>query len=334
MKNIVQGSIIVTYRCNAKCRMCEIWKHPTKPSEELDPKYCEKLPSGLRINITGGEPMVRSDIEEFFKILYPKSYLLELSTNGYFTDKIVRLAEKYPNILIRVSIEGLPALNDKQRGIPNGFDHALRTILELKKTKCKNIGFSIVISPDTLKDLIHVYELCCYLGVELGNSTIHNSWYFSKTDNIISNKQTWNKEEEFIKALLRSPRRGMRNKVKDYLRGYFNLSILKRLRGDSPGYRPPCGAGTDFFFVDPYGNVTPCNGSGEEWIMGNLKEDNFEDIMESEEARDVMSKVKNCKEECCFVVTERHDIVRRPWKPVFWIIKNKIKIKLNIPVHF
>jgi len=126
--------------------MCEIWKYPTKPSEELDPKYYEKLPDGLRINITGGEPMLRDDIDEIFKILYPKASLLELSTNGFFTDKIVSIAEKYPNILIRVSLEGLPARNDQLRGTRDGFDHALRTMLELKKTKCKNIGFSIVIS--------------------------------------------------------------------------------------------------------------------------------------------------------------------------------------------
>lgn len=335
MKNVMQASLILTYRCNAKCKMCEIWKYPTKPSEEIEPKYFENFPSGLRINITGGEPMVREDIEEFFKILYPKSYLLELSTNGFFTDRIVRLAEKYPNILIRVSVEGLPKLNDKQRGITNGFDHALRTILELKKTKCKNIGFSIVISPDTVKDLIHLYELCCYLDVELGNSTIHNSWYFHKMDNLISDENSWIIVEEFIKKLLKSSRRSIRGKIKDYLRAYFNLSILKRLRGDPPGYRPPCGAGTDFFFIDPYGNVTPCNGSEEEWIIGNIKEDKVENILSSNKAKEILeNKVKPCKLECCFVVTERHDMVRNPWKPIWWIIKNKIKLVLNIPIRF
>jgi Fe-coproporphyrin III synthase len=252
MKNIVQASLIVTYRCNAKCSMCETWKYPTKPAEELDPKYCAKLPSGLRINISGGEPMIRDDIEEFFRILYPKSYLLELSTNGYFTDRIVRLAEKFPHILIRVSVEGLPALNDRLRGIPGGFDRALRTVLELKKTKCKNIGFSIVISPENASDLLQLYELCCSLGVELGNSVMHNSWYFHKMDNVITgDKEVSHMHIEFIKALLESQRTGIRNKLKDYGRAYFNLSILKRLRGDVPGYRPSCGAGTDFFLLTP-----------------------------------------------------------------------------------
>ncbi|OGF68131.1 MAG: radical SAM protein, partial [Candidatus Fischerbacteria bacterium RBG_13_37_8] len=264
MKNIVQASLITTYRCNARCGMCEIWKYPTDPKDELDPKYYEKLPDGFRINITGGEPMMRDDIEDIFRILYPKASLLELSTSGYFTDKIVNLAEKFPNILIRVSIEGLPATNDRLRGIRNGFDHALRTIMALKKTKCRNIGFSVVISPQNAFDLVNLYELCCALGVELGNSAIHNSWYFHKYDNIISgDEHIWQMEAQFIKALLRSPRYGLKAKLKDYGRAYFNLSILRRLRGDEPGYRPPCGAGTDFFFIDPFGNVSPCNGSDE-----------------------------------------------------------------------
>ena len=113
MANIVQGSLITTYRCNAKCNMCNIWQHQTKAEDEIDPSFYEKLPAGLRINITGGESTIRKDIDRIFEILYPKASLLELSTNGFNTDTIVRLANKYPNILIRVSLEGLPAYSLK-----------------------------------------------------------------------------------------------------------------------------------------------------------------------------------------------------------------------------
>jgi MoaA/NifB/PqqE/SkfB family radical SAM enzyme len=98
------------------------------------------------------------------------------------------------------------------------------------------------------------------------------------------------------------------------------------LRGDAPGYRPPCGALTDFFFIDPFGNVAPCNGSEEEWIMGNIKEQSFEDIMNSDKAQLVAERVKVCERNCAFIVTERHDMVRRPWKPIWWIVKNKWRI--------
>ena len=327
MKNVIQGSLITTFRCNAQCNMCNIWKFQTNPNEEIDASYYEKLPAGLRINITGGEPTLRRDIDKIFEILYPKSSLLELSTNGYNTAKIVELANKYPNILIRVSVEGLPKINDAKRGIKDGFDHALRTILELKKTKCKNIGFSVVISPDNYDDLLYLYDLCVALDVELGNSAVHNSWYFHKEDNQIESEKALEQHERFVKALLTSKRRHLKDRLKDYGRAYFNRSIHRRLRGDTDEYRPPCGALTDFFFIDPWGNVTPCNGSSEEWKLGNIKDDTLENILSSDKAREAMEKVRNCKRNCTFIVTERHDMVRRPWVPIMWILKNKWRIR-------
>ena len=307
--------------------MCNIWKFQTNPNEEIDASYYEKLPAGLRINITGGEPTLRQDIDKIFEILYPKSRLLELSTNGYNTKKIVELANKYPNILIRVSVEGLPKINDTKRGIKDGFDHALRTMLELKKTKCKNIGFSVVSSPDNYKDLVHLYELCVALDVELGNSAVHNSWYFHKEDNQIESEEALRQHELFVKALLTSKRRHLKDRLKDYGRAYFNRSIHRRLRGDTDEYRPPCGALSDFFFIDPWGNVTPCNGSSEEWKLGNIKEDSLENILASDKAKEAMEKVRQCKRNCTFIVTERHDMVRRPWVPIKWILKNKWRIR-------
>ncbi|NDW12966.1 radical SAM protein [Bacteroides sp. 214] len=330
----MQASLITTYRCNAKCNMCNIWKHPSKQQEEIDYSYYEKLPDGLRINITGGEATLRGDIDEIFRILYPKASLLELSTNGFNTETIVRLANKYPNILIRVSLEGLPTINDSKRGTVNGFDHALKTMLELKKTKCKNIGFSVVISPDNYKDLLYLYDLCVALDVELGNSAVHNSWYFQKEDNLITSQEALEQHELFVRALLQSKRRGFKKKLKDYGRAYFNRSIYRRLRGDESGYRPHCGALSDFYFIDPYGNVSPCNGSSEEIIIGNIKENSIEEILNSDKAKEAMEIVMNCKRNCAFIVTERHDMVRKPWKPILWILRNKIRIMQGKKVAF
>ncbi|MBT4071635.1 MAG: radical SAM protein, partial [Candidatus Magasanikbacteria bacterium] len=48
----------VTYNCNSRCTMCNIWK--IKNSPELPVKEYEKLPRSLRdINISGGEPFLR-----------------------------------------------------------------------------------------------------------------------------------------------------------------------------------------------------------------------------------------------------------------------------------
>lgn len=326
MRTTVQASLITTFRCNARCNMCNIWQSPTRPDEEIDAACYKRLPDGLRINITGGEATLRKDLDQIFEILYPKSALLELSTNGYNTETIVALARKYPNILIRVSVEGLPRINDSKRGLKDGFDHALHTMLELKKTPCRNIGFSVVISPDNYSDLVSLYELCVALDVELGTSAVHNSWYFHKHDNQVVSDDALREHDRFVKALLASKRRHLKGRLKDYGRAYFNRSIHRRLRGDEAGYRPPCGAGTDFFFVDPWGNVSPCNGSEQEWVMGNLCKQSLDEILSSDQAHEAMEHVRQCDRNCAFIVTERHDMVRRPWVPIWWILKNKWRI--------
>lgn len=326
----MNGCVISTFRCNAKCHMCDIWKYPTNKNEEISIEIVEKLPNGLgRVNLTGGEPMLRDDIEDLVGVLYKKCKLVEISTNGFFTEKIIKIANRYPNVMIRVSLEGLPKLNDNLRGIKDGFDHALRTIIELKKTRVKDFGFSVVICDKNATDLVVLYELCSYLGIEFGNSTMHNSWYFHKTDNDIQDvEMAVSKEKEFIRALLSSRRHDLKMRIKDWLRAYFNINILHHLDGRD-NILASCCAGTDLFFLDPWGNILPCNGTDEKWIMGNLTEKSFTEIWDSPNAEQIRNKVKKCKRECAFIGTARFDMKRRPWKPLLWIAKNKLRIAQN-----
>jgi len=39
-------SLIVTYRCDSRCSMCNIWKNPTHPDYELDIATLEKAYRG------------------------------------------------------------------------------------------------------------------------------------------------------------------------------------------------------------------------------------------------------------------------------------------------
>ena len=135
------GSIIVTYRCNAKCNMCEVWNYPTKLSEEIGIDTIKKLPDMFFCNITGGEPFVREDLPDIVDVLQKKSRRIVISTNGCFTDRIIALSKKYPEVGIRISIEGMPKTNDSIRGIPGGFDKVLDTLLQLLSMGRKDIGF-------------------------------------------------------------------------------------------------------------------------------------------------------------------------------------------------
>lgn len=229
----MNGCVIATYRCNARCHMCGIWHNPSTPQDELAATYLDRLPGGLgRINLTGREPMLRDDIEDLVDILYGKAAKVEISTNGYYTEKILSIAHHFPKVMFRISLEGLPELNDRLRGTQNGFDHALRTMLGLLDSPARDIGFSVVICDKNADDLLALYRLCAALGVEFGNSVMHNSWYFHKNDNYVQDvEKSVAAEKAFIKELLESPRHGLKLRVKYYLRSYFNINILNHLQG-------------------------------------------------------------------------------------------------------
>ena len=91
------------------------------------------LPKLKFINLTGGEPFVREDLAEIVEECYRHTDRIVISTSGWFEDRVVALAKKFPNIGIRISIEGLSGKNDELRGHAGGFDKGLRTLLTLKE---------------------------------------------------------------------------------------------------------------------------------------------------------------------------------------------------------
>jgi len=325
----MECAVITTYRCNARCQMCEIWKHPTKPSEEFKPEILDKIPSGMkRLNITGGEPLLRRDLMDIVEILDKKTDRLEISTNGYFTEKIIEIARRFPEITIRISVEGLPKKNDKLRGLKDGFDHALRTLLRLKTLGIKDNGFAIVISQNNIFELLDLYELTAGLDVEFSQSAMHNSFYFHKHDN--KTEEFSNIEEimkQFIAKLLKSKRKKIKMRIKDWFRAYINMGLLRYMRGKSRSI--PCGAATDSFFVDPWGKIVACNGSEVPWVMGDLKTQGFDEIWNSKQAKQVRKLVASCERNCWMTGSSVPAMRKQIWKPALWVFRNKIRLTLG-----
>ena len=179
-KNIskpTDASIILTYRCPMQCKMCNIWKNPTDKHKELKAEELRSLPKLKFINLTGGEPFVREDLEEIVDVCYTKTDRIVISTSGWFDDRVIALAKKYPQIGIRISIEGLSQKNDDLRGRQGGFDKGLRTLLKLREMGVKDIGFGCTVSNYNSKDMLSLYSLSRSLGMEFATASFHNSYY-------------------------------------------------------------------------------------------------------------------------------------------------------------
>lgn len=330
MKNIsplpTDVSIITTYRCQMRCQMCNIWETPTDPKKEIQAKDLEILPKLKFVNVTGGEPFQRDDLEDIVSVCFDKAPRVVISTAGFHHEKIVALAKKFPNIGIRISIEGLSETNDILRGRKGGFDKGLKTLLKLREIGVRDIGFGITVSNQNSNDMLWLYRLAKELKVEFATAAFHNSFYFHKEDNIITNKnEVIGNFKTLIESLLKE------NNPKSWFRAFFNLGLINYI---NEGKRMlPCEAGLANFFIEPYGDVYPCNGLEDKiWkeSMGNIKDfSNFEDLWNSAQANKVRNLVQSCPKNCWMVGTAAPVMKKHIIHPAKWVAKNKIKSLLG-----
>lgn len=311
------------------CKMCNIWKNPTDRKKEITPKELEMLPNFKFVNITGGEPFTRTDLEDIVEVMFRKSKRIVISTAGWHTDKILKLAKRFPNIGIRVSLEGLEEINDELRGRKSGFQRGLNTLKGLKEMGIKDIGFGITVSNKNSGDMLKLYELSKELKMEFATATFHNSFYFHKDDNFVTDKDIVIKDfETLIDNLLKE------NNPKSWFRAFFNLGLINYIKG---GKRMlPCEAGSVNFFIEPYGDVYPCNGLEDKYwkeSMGNIRDfDTFEELWFGEQAQKVRNLVRTCPKNCWMVGTAAPVMKKYIQHPVKWVVKNKIRSMMGKPV--
>lgn len=124
-----------------------------------------------------------------------------------------------------------------------------------------------------------LYKISDELGMEFATATLHNSFYFRKTDNKIDNKyKVAQNFEALINELLHS------HSPKKWFRAYFNHGLINYIYGNKRLL--PCDMSKDAFFIDPFCDVIPCNGMAKKAVMGNLHDiGDWDTLWNSDQAR-------------------------------------------------
>ena len=312
----LNGTVIVTYRCNARCSMCSRYKAPSRPEEELSLDTIRKLPPMYFTNITGGEPFIRTDLKEIVRILYEKSDRIVISTNGFFTDRILDLCREFPQVGIRISLEGLEETNNRIRGLPDGFRRGYSTLEKLVAMGMKDVGFGMTVQDCNAPDLVPLYELSDRMGMEFATASLHNSFYFVEAGNIIHDRPMVAAHfEALINRLLES------NSPKKWFRAYFNHGLINYIYAQKRLL--PCDMSFDTFFIDPYGDVMPCNGTKDKEVMGNLNTQSWEELWNSPQAEQVRRKVRCCDRNCWMIGSVSPAMHKYIWTPAWWVFRHK-----------
>jgi MoaA/NifB/PqqE/SkfB family radical SAM enzyme len=150
----------VTKNCNLNCEFCCGADKSKKDSTTAEIKsVIDKLEkAGVdRIVLTGGEPLIRRDIDEIIKYIYGKGIKVYLSTNGYYLKEHLDIISDCVDC-VGLPLDGFtPQLSEKMTRKDSQLDttlNALKMIKETNKNIITKVGTVVSkINYDTLEEL-------------------------------------------------------------------------------------------------------------------------------------------------------------------------------------
>lgn len=319
-------SYIATWRCSAKCVMCDVWKQcfdnnrekPELSADRIKNIFQDKMLRKIEfLKISGGEPMLKEDLPEIIKAIYCATNLnlAVVNTNGLDPDRVRGVVQEVSSfgvpLYLKVSLDAIGELHDKIRGVKGAFDKVYRTLEELKRLQEKH-GFYVAINHtvmnlnkgciEDIRKLANDFNF----GYNLGFAAPYNENmdFSAPTDKIPSKIYS----DEFTieelanlhsKAGININRQWIR---KNFLSNHFFSKILEAYISEGAVNRafydrkypdPPCMALFNWVRFMPDGDVAACN--FKPGAVGNLNSSTFSEIWLSKKTVEKRLEVKRCE---------------------------------------
>ena len=150
--------LAVTYRCQAGCQRCSCRPLFNESSDEIPAKDIISFLSEIKkegcffVNITGGEPLMRSDIGDIIDSISKMNFIVSLSTNAMLMNKsLLESFRKKGLNVIQVSLDSFDRReHDARRCLPGNYDKVIETV-----HKARSLGMNVLINMVATHDLIN-----------------------------------------------------------------------------------------------------------------------------------------------------------------------------------
>lgn len=197
-------SYYVTHRCELNCRYCcdgEGKRFKEDPIPELSTAEVKKLISILRgatdtLDITGGEPMVREDLEEILSFARQRGLRTVLNTKGIGIEQrpdLMRFTDVLVLSLDTLDIRTLSEVIGRPQPTAEGIIHALHFAISKRRETGTKLVLSVVATPINLGEVSKVLRFALEYSVPfqvspeivgtLVNPELHNNIHY---DNLIA----------------------------------------------------------------------------------------------------------------------------------------------------
>lgn len=293
-----------TLRCNMSCLHCGSDCKvssvlPDMPAEDFLKVIDEQItphvnPHQLMVIFSGGEPLMREDIEEVGRALYEREYPWGMVTNGLLLtqERFERLVQAGLRSMT-ISCDGLEAEHTWLRNNPQAFQGATNAIRLLAES---NLTWDVVtcVNKRTIHQLDAIRKQLWDLGcrrwrlftiVPMGRAKSHPELFLDE------------QEFETLMRFIDSERKQNRQV------SFSCESFLGDWEGKVRNYLYQCAAGISVASILVDGHISACTSVRGKYYQGNIYRDNFWDVWENRfeqyRNRDWMKTKKPCND-CSF----------------------------------
>lgn len=266
----VSYTVSVSYKCNSRCKTCNIWK---KKSSHLTVEQYDKIFKSIGrkvywVTMSGGEPFLRKDLTEIVTTIYRRSRpkIINIPTNGLLYDRIIhevkRIALNCPfsTIVINLSVDDIGEKDNFIRGVPKAWDNAMKTYAGLKELHLPNlnIGIHTVISRFNVGHFQKIADHLMGLNPDSYITEIAENRVELGTmkSNITPSAMEYSAAIDYLLHQIKNTKFSGMNKITQTFRIEYYSLVKRILKYHTQQLR--CYAGTISAQIAPDGNVWPC----------------------------------------------------------------------------
>src|SRR5438132_4402827 len=130
--------VFINSICNLTCEHCFYWRNLNRRDDltfEEFRKLSLELGNFETLNLSGGEPFIRSEFAEICSLFIENNGVTQIyvPTNGYFTERTERQLRELlksrtlHRFVCELSLDGMPEYHNRFRGNPKSFAKAMET---------------------------------------------------------------------------------------------------------------------------------------------------------------------------------------------------------------